>query len=482
MTLLEPKILLSGTTGYVGGRLLKSLEQKNIPLRCLLRRPEVLQGQVSKTTELARGDVFDLPSLISAMQGIKTAYYLIHSLTSKGVFDEEEKKAAENFAEAARLCGVEKIIYLGGLGSKEDELSDHLKSRQKVGSLLRHSGAVVIEFRASVIIGSGSISFEIVRALVEKLPVMITPRWVRTKTQPIAIEDVIAYLEFALEKDFSKSEIFEIGGKDVLPYQDLMLEYAKQRGLRRHFIAVPFLSPHLSSLWLSLVTPAYQRVGRRLVEGLKNPTFVQNTKALDTFPIKAMGVSEAIHRALKNEDKEFIQTHWSDAFSSGKIAKENTPALFGTRLSDARQIQLPLTAAQAFAPIQRIGGLNGWYYADLLWNLRGLLDLFIGGVGMRRGRRDPVDLNIGDAIDFWRVEAFEPSQRLLLRAEMKVPGRAWLEFEVEQNQQGSILHQTAIFDPLGIAGRLYWYALLPFHWLIFERMLRRIAKKALHPG
>lgn len=470
-----PSILLTGTTGYVGGRLLKFLEEKKIPLRCMIRRPETLQEEISPSTELVKGDVLDPSSLVAALKGIDTAYYLIHSLTSKGVFDEEEKQAAENFAAAAKFCGVKKIIYLGGLGSSEDQLSEHLKSRQKVGEILRKSGCVVIEFRASIILGSGSISFEILRSLVEKLPIMVTPRWVKTPTQAIAIEDVISYLWLALEKNFEHSEIFEIGGKDINSYEALMLEYAKQRGLRRYLLPVPFLTPSLSSLWLALITPAYQRIGRKLVEGLRNPTVVQNSKALEVFPLRPMGISEAIARALKNEDKEFIQTHWSDAFSSGKLIQKNHSAKFGTRLMDARQIHLHVSSRQAFQPIQKIGGDTGWYYADLLWNLRGLLDLLFGGVGMRRGRRDPHHLNVGDAIDFWRVEAFEPGQRLLLRAEMKVPGRAWLEFKVEGNDFESTLYQTAIFDPVGLMGRLYWYALLPFHWLIFGRMLKSIA-------
>ncbi len=472
------KILLTGASGYVGGRLLKKLEASELPLRCLLRRPELLKHQIAPSTELVKGDVFQPESLQEAMKGIHTAYYLVHSLTSKGVFEEEEKIAAKNFAEAARVSGIQKIIYLGGLGSAEDELSEHLRSRQEVGNILRSSGIPVIEFRASIILGSGSISFEIVRALVERLPIMTTPRWVKTPTQPIGIEDVLEYLVEAYQKEFSQSEIFEIGGRDVVTYRDLMMEYAKQRKLKRWLIPVPVLTPRLSSLWLALVTPAYKRVGEKLIEGLKNPTFVRNPKALKVFSVKPMGIQEAITRALHNEDQDFIQTHWSDAFSSGKEAVSESAKKFGLRLLDARKIQVNTSPEKAFYPIQVIGGNTGWYTANLLWKMRGFVDLVLGGVGVRRGRRDPVDLQEGDAIDFWRVVAFEANKRLLLRAEMKVPGRAWLEFWVEGNQEKSTIYQVAFFDPLGLWGRLYWYSLLPFHNFIFGGMLNRIKQKA----
>lgn len=473
-------ILLTGATGYVGGRLLKKLETSQLPLRCLLRRPELLKQQIAPTTELIQGDVFQIDSLLEAMKGIHTAYYLVHSLTSKGIFEEEEKEAAKNFAEAARISGIKKIIYLGGLGSEDDQLSEHLRSRQKVGNILRSSGIPVIEFRASIILGSGSISFEIVRALVERLPLMTTPRWVKTPTQPIGIEDVLEYLSEAYQKDFSQSEIFEIGGKDVVTYQDIMLEYARQRGLHRWLIPVPVLTPRLSSLWLALVTPAYKRVGEKLIEGLKNPTIVKNSKALNFFSVKPMGIQEAIERALKNENEEFIQSHWSDAFSSGKRAVSNSVKQFGLRLLDARKIKVSVDPHWAFDPIQKIGGDRGWYTANLLWKIRGFIDLILGGVGTRRGRRDPEDLKVGDAIDFWRVIAFEADKRLLLRAEMKVPGKAWLEFLVEGNEKESTIYQVAFFDPLGLWGRLYWYSLLPFHGFIFGGMLKNIKYLAEH--
>jgi len=474
----QEKVLLTGATGYVGGRLLKELEERQIPVRCLVRRPEALGGQVAATTEILPGDVFDASSLDRALQGARVAYYLVHSLTSKGVFEDEEKQAARNFAEACRKAGVSKIIYLGGLGEAGTALSPHLRSRQEVGEILRGSGLPVIEFRASVILGSGSLSFEIIRSLVEKLPLMTTPRWVRTPTQPIAIEDVVAYLLEARGMEVSQSEIFEIGGSEVVCYRDLLLEYARQRGLKRCLIPLPFLSPGLSSLWLGLVTPVYARVGRKLVEGLRNPTCVRDPKALSAFSVRPMGMRAAIERALRKEDEEFIQSHWSDAFSSGKQTRPANPAKLGIRLLDSRKIHVAAPPERAFRPIQVIGGENGWYAADPLWRLRGFVDLLLGGVGMRRGRRDPEHLQVGDALDFWRVAAFEPNRRLLLRAEMRVPGRAWLEFELEEEAGGTTIHQHAFFEPLGLWGRLYWYSLLPFHNFIFGGMLETIRKRA----
>lgn len=473
------KILLTGATGYVGGRLLKKLEELQFPLRCLARYPEALIQDTNPQTEIMQGDVLHPESLDPALKGIHTAYYLVHSLTSKGVFKEEESRAAQNFITAAQKAGVQKIIYLGALGSEKDELSEHLRSRQRVGDILRSGSIPIIEFRASIIIGSGSISFEIVRALVEKLPIMTTPRWVSTPTQPIAIEDVIAYLVEAQQKEFKQSEIFEIGGREVVSYQDLLMEYAKQRHLKRWMIPLPVLTPNLSSLWLGLVTPVYARVGRKLIEGLRNPTYVQNPKALQVFSIQPMGIHQAIERALKNENEEFIQTHWSDAFSSGKRAVSHSAKKFGLRLLDARKIRVSLPPEKAFEPIQKIGGERGWYTANLLWKMRGFVDLLLGGVGFRRGRRDPHDLKIGDALDFWRVIALEPGKRLLLRAEMKVPGRAWLEFLVEGDEKESTIFLVAFFDPLGLWGRIYWYSLLPFHGFIFGAMLKRIAQMAL---
>jgi hypothetical protein len=344
-----------------------------------------------------------------------------------------------------------------------------------VADILRSSAVPTIEFRASIVIGSGSLSFEMIRALVQRLPVMICPRWVEVKAQPIAIEDIVAYLVAALELPVGQSAVFEIGGPDQVSYGEIMQEYARQCGLWRWMIPVPVLTPHLSSLWLGLVTPIYARVGRKLIESMRNPTLVRDPLALTVFPIKPMGLREAVERALHHENLEYAATFWSDALSSSGKPASWGGVRFGTRLVDSRTTQVPVPPALAFTPIRRIGGKNGWYFANFLWRVRGFFDLLIGGVGLRRGRRDPHTLVAGDALDFWRVESFESDHRLCLVAEMKVPGRAWLQFEVEPNERGSVIRQTAIFDPAGLGGLLYWYALYPIHYCIFQGMLRRIA-------
>jgi uncharacterized protein YbjT (DUF2867 family) len=395
-----------------------------------------------------------------------------------GDFEALERRGASTFAEAARAAGVRRIIYLGGLGFG-DELSAHLESRQAVGRILRESGIPTIEFRASIIIGSGSLSFEMIRALVEKLPFMITPGWVRAPAQPIAIEDVIAYLVDARTASIEGNRVFEIGGADVVSYGDIMREYARQRGLRRVMIPVPVLTPALSSLWLGLVTPLYARIGRKLIEGVRNPTVVADRSAYREFRIRPRGVCEAIRRALANEDREFAATRWADAaLRSRRPAKRQFR--YGRRIIDSRSIRVDASLKQAFEPLRRIGGEVGWYSGDVLWRLRGFLDRLVGGPGLRRGRRDPVDLRPGDALDFWRVEAFDPPRLLRLRAEMRLPGRAWLQFELESAPDGSsVITQTAVFDPVGLFGRLYWYVLLPIHASMFQSMLRNVGRVAM---
>jgi uncharacterized protein YbjT (DUF2867 family) len=468
-------VLLTGASGYIGGRLLKALEQAAWPVRCLARRPEFLQARVSSTTEVVKADCLDSGSLSAAMDGVHAAFYLVHSMGSAGQFEREDRQAAENFARAARQSGVQRIIYLGGLGNDDQALSAHLRSRHEVANVLRSSGIPTIEFRASIVIGSGSLSFEMIRALVQRLPVMICPRWVEVKAQPIAVEDVIAYLMAALDLPLEKAGVFEIGGTDQVSYGEIMQEYARQCGLKRWMIPVPVLTPHLSSLWLGLVTPLYARVGRKLIDSMRNPTLVLDGSAATTFSIKPKSLKAAIERALQHEDQEFAQTTWCDALSSGGKTASWGGVRFGTRLVDSRNVTVSASPAAAFDPLRRIGGSNGWYFANFLWQLRGFMDLLVGGVGLRRGRRDPHSLEAGDVLDFWRVETFEPDRRLGLVAEMKVPGRAWLQFEVEPDGKGSVIRQTAIFDPAGLAGLLYWYALFPVHRWIFAGMLREIA-------
>jgi uncharacterized protein YbjT (DUF2867 family) len=469
--------LVTGATGYVGGRLVKELERRGDPVRCLARRPDFLKPKVEPATEVVAGDVFDLESLREAMAGVDVAYYMIHSMGSQGDFEEEDRRAAQIFARAAREAGVRRIVYLGGLG-REPGLSRHLRSRQEVGRILRESGIPTVELRASIIIGSGSLSFEMIRALVQKLPVMITPRWVSQRAQPLAVEDLVEYLVSARDVELADSLVVEIGGADSVSYIDIMREYARQRRLRRFMIRVPVLSPRLSSLWLGLVTPVYARIGRELIDSVRNATVVDDDAARRLFPdVRPRGIREAIERALRNEDREIAATRWSDALSSAHTA-EWGGAKFGSRLVDSRTARLPLSAASAFRPIRRIGGASGWYYGDWLWRLRGFLDLLVGGVGMRRGRRDPDNVVPGDTLDFWRVEAAEPDALLRLYAEMKLPGRAWLQFEVVPEGEGSIVRQTAIFDPVGLFGPFYWYGLYPIHKLVFAGMLRGIVRSA----
>jgi hypothetical protein len=307
---------------------------------------------------------------------------------------------------------------------------------------------------------------------------MITPRWVRVPAQPIAINDVLAYLQAALDLPPSGHRTFEIGGPDRLSYGELMREYARQRGLRRAMIPVPVLTPRLSGLWLGLVTPLYARVGRKLIDGVRHPTVVRDHSALSAFPVRPVGVKEAIARALRREDRSFAETRWSDSVAAACGSRKWGGVRFGSRLVDARSALVAAPPARAFDPVQRIGGGNGWYYGNWLWRARGALDLLAGGVGMRRGRRDPLDLRAGEPLDFWRVEEFLPGRRLRLEAEMKLPGRAWLVFEAEPEGGGTRITQTAMFDPRGLAGLVYWYGIWPVHRLVFAGLLRGIARRA----
>jgi uncharacterized protein YbjT (DUF2867 family)/glyoxylase-like metal-dependent hydrolase (beta-lactamase superfamily II) len=471
-------ILVTGATGYVGGRLVAALESRGLPVRAMARHPEHLRERVAATTEVVRGDVLDASSLSAALRGVDVAFYLVHSMGSADAFEQADRTGAENFGAAARAAGVRRIVYLGGLAADRPDLSPHLRSRHEVGRLLRASGVPVIELRASIIIGSGSLSFEMVRALVERLPVMITPSWVAVKAQPIAIGDLLAYLLAARDLPMSGSRVFEIGGADRVSYGDVMTEYARQRGLRRLMLPVPVLTPRLSSLWLGLVTPIYARVGRKLIDSMRHETVVRDDAALEIFDIRPRGIHDAIASALRNDDMEFAATRWSDALSAAGPAANWQGTRFGSRLVDSRAPSVPVSPTIAFLPIQRIGGDNGWYFADWLWDARGFLDLLVGGVGQRRGRRHPKRLRIGDAVDWWRVEAFEPGRRLRLVAEMKLPGRAWLEFDVTPDGEGSVIRQTATFDPVGLWGLAYWYLVYPLHQLVFRGMLRAIVARA----
>lgn len=471
---------MTGATGYVGGRLRPALEARGVALRCFVRRAGALSGRTAPTTEISEGDALDPASVARALEGIEVAYYLIHSMGAGEDFARKDREAARIFGDAAKAAGVRRIVYLGGLGDSAGGLSDHLRSRQETGAVLRASGVPVVEFRASIVLGSGSLSFEMVRSLVERLPVMICPRWVSVQTQPIAIRDLIAYLVAALDLPAGAERVYEIGGPDRVSYGQLMRLYARQRGLKRLLVPVPLLTPRLSSLWLGLVTPLYARVGRKLIDSLRNATVVTDPSSLAAFPVRPRGVSEAIASALARDEEEYAGTRWSDAVSSsGLREKPYGGELVGTHFIDTRALAIHASPAAAFRAVLRVGGQNGWYYGDWLWKLRGLLDLAAGGVGTRRGRPRPDVLREGDALDFWRVERLEPERLLRLRAEMKVPGRAWLQFEIVPAGDRTEIRQTAIFDAVGLAGLLYWYALYPLHRLVFRGMLRGMAEHAV---
>ena len=473
------KILITGGTGYVGGRLIPLLANRSDwQLRLMARNPEYLRARVGSDFEIVHGDVMDPPSLDAALEGIDTAFYLIHSMGSGTDFEDEDRRAAHHFATAAKRAGVKKIVYLGGLGDASEQLSKHLRSRHEVGNVLQESLAQVIEFRASIIIGSGSLSFELIRSLTQKLPVMICPRWVSMKAQPIAIEDVLSYLIQSIDHPAGESCVYEIGGPDQVSYRDLMQEYARQRGLKRFMLPVPFLSARLSSLWLGLVTPVYATIGRKLVESLRNPTVVNDPSALNAFSLKPMRLEEAIRRALSKEDQEFANTRWQDAVSSTREQRRFGGEQFGNRLVDCRTMSVPLSPETAFRPIQCIGGKTGWYYGNWLWKIRGFLDLLVGGPGLRRGRIHSTELKVGDTLDCWRVEKINPPRTLRLRAEMRLPGRAWLEFVVTPKKDGCEITQTAIFDPVGLFGLCYWYSIWPLHQFIFTGMLRNLVQAA----
>ncbi|HEY2437810.1 MAG TPA: DUF2867 domain-containing protein [Solirubrobacteraceae bacterium] len=471
---VRPTILVTGATGYVGGRLLHRLQADGRHrVRCLTRRADALDGRTTRYTETFLGDALDPASLARAMNGVDTAYYLIHSMDAPGDFESLDRTAARHFAGAAQTAGVRRIIYLGGLGDGDD-LSSHLASRQEVGQILRSSGVPTIEFRASIVIGSGSASYETVRALVESLPVMITPRWVDTAAQPIAIEDVIEYLLAALA--CRQSAIFEIGGEDRVSYAEIIREYARQRGLHRRLIRLSLLTPRISRLFLGLITPVYGRIAGAMVESLRNETVVHAAAALEAFELRPRGLKDSIARALVNEDRDFAETRWSDALPPGQPLRWSGTA-FGRRLVSSRVVRLDRGAAEAFEPIKQIGGRTGWYACNWFWRARGLLDTLRGGVGLRRGRRDPVDLRVRDTIDFWRVERLEPGRLLRLAAEMKIPGRLWLQFEVDPDGRGCTqIRQTTVFDPAGWVGLAYWYAFCLVHHFVFSAMLRGVAR------
>lgn len=473
--------LVTGATGYVGGRLVPRLLESGRTVRVLARDPSRLQGRPwSSSVEVVRGDVRDPATLPAALAGVETAYYLVHGMADSAGFAQGDVEIARAFGRAAAQAGVKRIVYLGGLGDPSAGLSEHLRSRQATGEALRDGGVPVTEFRAAVIVGSGSLSFEMIRCLAERLPVMVCPRWVQQRIQPIGIHDVISYLVAAPTVPGSAGAVIEIGGADVLTYRDMMLGYARRRGLRRWLVPVPLLTPHLSSHWVRWTTPIPYSVIRPLVEGLRNEVVVRDDLARRHFPsIAPVTYDEALRRALEVLDTGRVETAWTDALSS---SPSKTPPVTLTSqegmIIERRQFEVDLPPEQLFRSFSGLGGERGWLYMDWAWKIRAALDRLAGGPGFRRGRRDPDFLRVGDALDFWRVEAVEPGQSIRLRAEMKVPGRAWLEFEAKPRRGGSVLTQTAFFAPRGLPGQLYWHVLYPFHALIFRNLVRRVAERA----
>ncbi|MAS32837.1 MAG: NAD(P)-dependent oxidoreductase [Anaerolineaceae bacterium] len=478
----QKNILVTGVTGYIGGRLVPRLLEKGYHVRILVRDQKRLQGRDwLQQVEVIEGDVLEPDTLQPAMQDIDTAYYLIHSMGGGDSFYERDEQAARNFGSAASDAGVKRLIYLGGLGDPETDLSLHLRSRQHVGDVLRDSGVPVTEFRAAVIVGSGSISFEMIRYLTERLPVMICPQWVFTRIQPISIRDTLQYLIDALDTPFSTGRIIEIGGENVLTYGEMMLGYAEARNLRRYLLPVPVLTPRLSSYWVHLVTPIPASIARPLIDGLHNEVIVRDDSARHLFPhIQPMDYRTAVQLSLSRLRASEIETTWSDALvsSMGDIKPYSFEEREGMMIERMeREIQAP--PADVYRAFARLGGGYGWLYLNGLWHIRGLLDRLVGGPGYRRGRRDPDILRVGEALDFWRVEAIEPNRLLRLRAEMKLPGRGWLQFEAEPMPNGSTrLIQTAFFASRGLLGLVYWYGLFFVHSLIFTGLINQLVIEA----
>lgn len=477
-------VLVTGATGYIGGRLVPRLLAAGHRVRCLVRSARKARSRswaADPSVEVLECSLESEADLVKGMRGCAAAYYLVHSMMAAGKeYRARDRRLAVAFARAAEAAGIERIIYLGGLGETGDGLSEHLASRREVEAALASTSVLVTVLRAAMIIGSGSASFEILRYLVERLPVMITPRWVKTECQPIAVRDVLHYLVRCLRTQETIGRTLDIGGRDVLTYRQLMDVMSDALGLRRRIVlAAPVLTPRLSSLWIHLVTPISHSIARPLAEGLRNRVVCRNDEAVRLMPHERMSTAEAIAAAIGQRAAGDVETAWSDA---GPIPGDPDWA-GGTVFVDRRSVVVDAGCSDIFAVISRIGGDNGYFAADWLWRLRGAMDRMIGGVGLRRGRRHPTRLAYGEALDFWRVTALEEGRRLELRAEMRLPGEATLTFEIAPavNGRGCDLRQTARFKPRGLAGLFYWFAVAPLHGIVFEGMLRGIGRAAERP-
>ncbi len=472
-------ILVTGATGYVGGRLVPRLLDEGHEVRCLVRTPDKLTNAFWVTkVEVVRGSI-DGP-LAVAMTGVDAAVYLVHGIGEGDDWVDKESRDAEHFRLAAEEAGVKRIIYLGGMGADDAELSIHLASRHAVGRTLAAGPIPVTELRAAVIIGSGSASFEMLRYLVEVLPIMVGPRWVRTRTQPIAISDVLDYLVKAIIAEEPFAGVLEIGGPDIVSYAEMMTMYAEEVGLkRRHVFTVPFLTPHLSSLWVGLVTPVPGSLARPLVDSLMNEVVVHDQRAVELYGPPKRTLHEAIGLALGVISRNEVPT-WFTSADLQPFRKYQTDPEWsgGTELRDVRVRIANASVEDVFSAITSLGGEKGWHRGEWLWRLRGFSDLFWGGPGLRRGRRHPHELHEGDFIDLWRVEAIDDLQLIRLHAEMVLPGQAWLEWTVEAGELGTTVTQLALFKPRGLLGRAYWYSVAPFHFLVFPGLLKGIVRDA----
>lgn len=477
-------VLVTGATGYVGGRLVPCLLREGYTVRCFVRSANRLRAKPwSDEVEVAVGDALEADTVPPAMEGVDAVYYLIHSLgAGEDTFEDRDRTAATNVRRAAEEAGAQRIVYLGGMRPKGERQSKHLQSRIETGKVLRDGSVPVTEFRAAQIVGSGSLSFELVRYLTERVPILVCPRWVHTPTQPIAIRDVLQYLMGALEQPESAGEIIEIGGTDVFTYAEMFEIYSAVRGLNRWIVNVPFLTPRLSSHWIGLVTPISNTIARPLIEGLDNEVVVDDpAKARSLFPdIDPISFEAAVRLALRRTESGTIPTVWNSAVSSTPEQAPSARLEISEGLyQEERSAHVEASPSIAFDTIEQLGGDTGWLYGDALWRLRGWIDQLLGGVGYRQGRRDEDTLRVGDTVDFWRVEARTEDRLLRFRAEMRLPGRAWLQFDVTPQDDGarSRITQTTYFEPKGLSGTVYWNLVHWAHRFLFAGLFRALTAR-----